>query len=48
MTALGQEHQFSRRRLSGHSWFSQQTFAETQGNGQEAPKADVEGSWQGL
>src|SRR6516162_4284214 len=32
--SLGQEEQFSRLRLSGRSWFSQQTFAETRGNGQ--------------
>jgi hypothetical protein len=25
------------QRLSGRSWFSQQTFAETRGNGQHAP-----------
>jgi hypothetical protein len=36
---MGQEDRFSRRRLSGRSWFSQQTFAETRGNGQDAPKA---------
>ena len=36
--SLGQEDQFSRLRLSGRSWFSQQTFAETRGNGQDAPK----------
>jgi len=35
--SLGQEDQFSRLRLSGRSWFSQQTFAETRGNGQDAP-----------
>ena len=27
--SLGQEDQYSRLRLSGRSWFSQQTFAET-------------------
>jgi len=29
------------QRLSGRSWFSQQTFAETRGNGQHAPIADL-------
>jgi len=29
MADMAQEDQFSRRRLSGSSWFSQQTFTET-------------------
>jgi hypothetical protein len=36
-SALGQEDQFSQRRLSGRSWFRRQTFAETRRNGRDAP-----------
>jgi len=43
--SLGQEDQFSRLRLSGRSWFSQQTFAETRGNGQDAPIAAIRGAF---
>jgi len=35
------ENQFSRRRLSGRSPFSQPPFAATRGNEQDAPKAVV-------
>jgi len=37
---MWQEDRFSRRWLSGRSWFSQQTLAETRGNGHGAPIPD--------